>query len=298
MEKFEQQNNIEHEIFSEALNRINYEILRRRFAIRMEQCGIHSENVNFVFPERIKTDLNLGADGTYDSVDNLISLDEGRIDQSARNSNTPLGIYILRSVAHEEGHAVSKSTCQGLEDAMAAQEGENVKVEISNGYARQLTIGKHEKTTTKLSYFLFDEGVNEKLAREITDEYLESDPSFADVHEIQRYKVAFENHLLEKPYDIAVLFVDALIRKIATDVGTGEAVIWKALQRGKFEGQSLDDSEIKDLFKEGLPSDFLSKLSALNSEDQNARLIKLMDYLKPSQFQKLKEMALKFLKRS
>jgi hypothetical protein len=106
------------------------------------------------------------------------------------------------------------------------------------------------------SYELWNEGITEKLALEVTDEYVRATGhSASDIHRIF------------KSYEIPMLFVDTVIDRISDICGVDKQTVWQALIQGYFSKNVYRDTEFQDSINELFPADFFLKLQKTKDKD-------------------------------
>ncbi|MDP1688688.1 MAG: hypothetical protein Q8L47_00975 [bacterium] len=212
-------------------------------------------------------------------------------------------IKLIHMLIHEETHAASRHLCisalpmlvdpssdefakRWLEDPREQEsfpnfmelhlrskqlEKEQVRKYKQSGYARNI-LDEEEKeiyfpkegVSQPSRYTLFgvlNEGVVEKLARQLTLLYLPQSGMPKD--DINQYKNNIEGKHDELVYSYEVALIDAIVKKIVSVSQINEDVVWGALVRGLFEGETFSDPEVKKLFEETFGSDFLVELSQL-----------------------------------
>ncbi len=247
----------DNELLERVLSVIDFEQLRSLFAARAEKSGIDPSHMNFVPKGRITAVPLLIQGGRYEVVSNVIYL-------SAVGSNIPtVGserfITILLSVCHEEGHAVSRTELHGMRENIEGALNTEDNMEIRLGYAKD--VGKSGKWKT--FYELFDEGVTDKLAVEIAQEYVRQHPEFNKTPAAQR----LERGNVEMPYPQAMRFVDSFIGRMSREVGVPKKVVWQSIVRGKFEGVHFEDPELRSLFAEMFSPKFLDTVATASDGD-------------------------------
>ena len=231
------------------------------------RSGIDTTMANFCGPDEIKfVRLIRGrpdAVGSYESDANFVLVNPSLIEQDCPERYEDC---FLRIIIHEELHAASQTMveidCYG--DRAYFQNGYYISQRLTNKpvstekRAREIfeclkrgsggqSKGKFDCYSDPLSgYFIsqgcayepasfsmFDEGVTEKLAREIHFEYLRRSGGSRSGGEGIDY------------YSKALRLAEMFIGKLANEIGIGEQTIWQAIICGKFSGCDLNDEELK-----------------------------------------------------
>lgn len=146
------------------------------------------------------------------------------------------GIY---TTVHEEVHAVTHTDHSQRED-----------------------VGYHKGK----SFRLWNEGVTDRWAREVAEEYVRSTA--------QVVPADYKPDLVRTPeVDLVVL----TSKKIAESAGVAERTVWEAIIRGALEGQDFNSPAFRKDYEAVLGSEFFNRLSSA-SEDED--LLGLAHYLK------------------
>lgn len=188
-------------------------------------------------------------------------------------SDAMVQFSVLRTLIHEQIHAMSftriisehpRSFWQRLQRKVLGAGLVNLS-SVFSGYSRHLLKDNAEGGHQENDGFLaFDEGVTDKLAFEILDEYLSAKDS--TILDDQSTKVHRER-LTETTYGACVRLVDELVRKIAQNAGMEERHVWQAIVRSKIEGVDLEDTEIARFIDESTFEGFFDRLKKLRPED-------------------------------
>jgi hypothetical protein len=243
-----------------ALDRIKFETLREIFTEHAQRCGIRPEDVNFISRERIFAGAPRGAAGFFDTLKNTIGI---KPPPSIFGSD----LSVLHVLSHEETHAVSRS-----EEFLDLEVDEEAK-KIDIGRASSQT-GYNRFTEKEDLFRYFNEGVVERFSRQITKEYLDRDRNFAPKEEKQAFLALVGRF---GGYGRNVGMVEAIIRKISSEAGVSEDLVWQGFIRGLFEGEKLDNPELEaefnSIFKEG----FMDKLKDVKGLGDYADLMAMID---------------------
>lgn len=250
--------------FKDMLSGIDFDLLEEVFA---EKYGrpFSIKDLNFLRPDRIAGDFHdpNGAVGSYDSELNLINIYSRALKKDVKKfgDGVSFEIHFLEVVAHEETHSISHSTCQGGSEAASWTTLFKPRVKkIKSGYREIETRvrGDREEIVTSL-YEAFDEGVNEKMAREIVLDYLKKTGVASAA--IDAYRTIREK---QGRYQAQVTFVDDVINGISRESEVPADQVWRTLVGGKLNGETIGD-EHREFFAEYFYPDFLQELMRAKS---------------------------------
>lgn len=193
-----------------------------------------------------------GVSGRYNSLTNIIILSPEKMRELFPN-NEPL-LTVLAVLAHEETHAVIKN--QITADIQITRNGNNEKRKINtldgiNGYRKND------------NFRSFNEGMVEKLSREVRDRYVATKPDLLKISDPKKTEV----------YNFEVDIVNALIKRISKEVGVSEQTVWQGFIRGLFEGENLQDPELLEAFNAMFDKEFIEKLSRVESDKDCVAII-------------------------
>ncbi len=274
--------------WKEFLERVNFPLLKKIFVDVAARCGVPESAINFVGPDRIFSSYGFNeSSAKYDPAGNLIIVSNPEelpffVDGTEEEKETmrmklkrrleaqygSLDINRLVMLAHEEGHAVSRSVCVDW------QEGKREWRYSHVGYVRTFPYEEYRKgepgmkTIYKKEPILFNavnEGVNEKFIREVALAYLEQ--SNWPQEEIERFKNTLRNDPDQLSYSMEVSIIDGLIRKLANKTDQSERVVWESLVAGQIQGETFEEDEITELFKESFGRNFLPDLAKFGQGD-------------------------------
>jgi len=258
--------------FEELLTQVDFEWMKKAFQAILARFKIDPDTINFVEPGMVVPDNSIRGLASYDP-DKLIRINYEEIGKNLRWSSNP-AVVLAIIILHEECHAISRNICVGYFDY--DEEGRR-NIKAKSGYAQHIIGVEGDKTVTQSeSYSLFDEGVTEKIARELVIKYLESHPNLEDLN---KRKKIYEDDSKPKVYNLAVSLVEAMIVKIANETGVSREMVWQAIVRGKIEGEDLGDADFREMFSEVFTSQFLKDLRTANVEEGQARTIPMMGSL-------------------
>ena len=121
---------------------------------------------------------------------------------------------------------------------------------------------KDGKFTVK--YFGFcalNEGITEKLAREVMLKYLEASAAPKEI--LGKVRISFVNN--KGSYELEMPVLDAIIKKIAERNQQEVRVVWESIINAYLQGDDFEDEDVEQLFSETFGPDFLKELSKLPS---------------------------------
>ena len=266
-----------------VLDAVDFEDLRNIYSDVARRYGIRS--MNFITREFISTDVwNPENMAEYDVEDNIIAIDRNKIDKRfppilSRN------LLTLAYLTHEEGHATQFTEKLSIFDENSAQYGDVVRRERA-GYYQDTTVMVEDRITSRRDLFRrFNEGVNEKLSREVLLVYLERHPDFATPEEIELLK----RYYAEDPHELVmgkwplmyhrnVALVDHLIARISIETEVPQDVVWGSIVNGAYNG--LDLMELQGEFEEMFSPGILERINKAWLKDQYEDLY---DEILPSQ---------------
>ncbi|MBX4204790.1 MAG: hypothetical protein KW788_01215 [Candidatus Doudnabacteria bacterium] len=258
--------------FEGYLGDVDFESLKSSFISLLKKTDVAPESINMVFADDIifsSRDLEDG--GTYMMMQNMITLNPEVIEAYGKDNGVSEKLFFLETLIHEEVHAVSKFNCQGF---LEYDNGEEFGMLFRQaGYGLETFERTNDEERRDRAFALFDEGVTELLAREVTRDYLKSHPEFENGNEIKRYFDPANN----RPYQIPVFFVEALIEKIVHETGVSRDTVWGAIIRGKLEGENLANEDFRELAAEVLGKSMLEGLFKVNEEYNQMVMVGLME---------------------
>lgn len=270
------------------LSKVDFDLLKSILQRVAARSNINPDTLNFLGPARIAHQAHdWAAAGTYHPGKNTIGLSYERIQNRAEDFNLDINFVTLALLFHEEVHATSKVKCLGLESQLGQYP---FKKRMQIGYRQHIVEIKSPEDLYKpaLLYDLFNEGVTEKLSREVFSEYVRRIGRF-DKKDIQRYENAWYERPEEMSYEIPMELVETFINKISDAAGIGRKTVWHALIRGMYEGEEFQDQELRTLFSELIAPDFLNRLAQANT----ARLRKLILELREEKISKPEKIKLR-----
>ncbi len=207
---------------TEFLKKFDFAVLRsllEQYAQRSQQQG----DRNFLDAESVFDSYS--GDAVFSSAENIIGL-------NAYVDEDPDANYckVAESLVHEELHAITDRSHH---------------YDYITGYHR------------KQAFRLFNEGLTEKLAQEVTAAYLSATAA-----------VSKEKWPEFDKYPVARKFVDYILDRLADALSISRETLWQALIRGMFQNESLHDKELQDLFEETFSPAFFRVLEKAESEEE------------------------------
>ncbi|MBI2356152.1 MAG: hypothetical protein HYV13_03030 [Candidatus Doudnabacteria bacterium] len=278
---------IENEVLTDAekrspeflayLGKVDFDLLRKLFFEIFKRIGMDETSFNFLGPERI-VESNHGT--TYSGIDNAIIIALKNLEATGRPTEQDFAHVLI----HEEVHATAKTICRGeIDPTWLADYFPNKVNSIPENQFRELRYGLSRLTLPKKSihgrtrvFYLLNEGVTEKLAREIFEKY--ANVKDMDVKEHGK-KVNDEKNPENYYYPIPVRFVEALVDRIAKETGLESKMVWESFVRAAYTGEDMENPELRQAFAETISDDFLSRLSRLEIGDEE-QMLELIEELK------------------
>lgn len=252
--------------FNEALSGLDLGLMRRLIQEEAEKCGREKgSSLNFLEQDRIGEIEIRTLDSSmpisfYNSATNEIEVDFNGMAEQAERQNPFLSkegfkAYLVAVLIHEQLHAATELQALGYV-----------------GY-------QHFR-----GYQVWNEGVTEKLARELTEKYYKSSADFSKYDQSRSYN-----------YESAVLLVDAVIAKLSETTGFDQETIWNAIKRGMFENSDLETKELQELFEQALPADFFKNLRTMSPTNE-AEIHGLIEQVNQGSLEKIVAKLVKFLR--
>ena len=176
-------------------------------------------------------------------------------------SDRKIVLTVFHRLIHEYTHSVSGQDVTGRKSWWKERRIENA------GFGQ-----KHTDQTLwfapkyRMLFDLFDEGVTETIAREVTLEYFAREPlTVGDMvinAEEARKRFAEKPGTTENPggYSTAVEFVQSLVQFLETNLNVPKDIVWKGFKRGYLRG-TLIEGEFASLLDKTVGSSFTSALS-------------------------------------
>ena len=252
--------------FNEALASIDLGLIKRLIQEEAEKCGREKgSSLNFLDQNRVgEIEITVHDESMpisfYNSATNEIEVDYNGMAEQAEKQNPFLSkegfkAYLVAVLIHEELHAATELQALGYV-----------------GY-------QHFQ-----SYQVWNEGVTEKLARELTEKYYKSSADFSKYDQAQSYN-----------YESAVLLLDVVIAKLSETTGFDQETIWGAIKRGMFENTSLETKELQELFGQTLPANFFKNLRTMSPTNE-AEIHGLIEKVNQGSLEKIIAKLVKFLR--
>jgi|GEM_PF-1836732 len=243
----------------ELLNSVDFSVLEDEFNIIAEKSGIDKNKLNFIGKEKVfdfkkdsRDGLEFGRIGRYDPGANCIAVDINGLNLLARNFNFDKQKLFLYLMCHEETHATGKTRCVGFNEFKEEKED---SMSVRTGYSEYITIkDEYEKVYHTEILSPFNEGITEKIGREVLDSYFQKTGILGDDFKKKLEREYGSSNL----YGYEVSFVDTFIKRISADTGVSEMDVWNAFKRGFYNGEDLlGDLELREFWKEIFGEEFI-----------------------------------------
>jgi hypothetical protein len=195
---------------------------------------------------------------TYMPENDLILVNVHEVRSFARKAGVPLALILVHLLNHEQGHASDshyiKSTKSGHQVIQIGlqQFHRNIKVKDS----KPLSL-----------YEVINVGVNEKRAREVTSEYVTSNP-------IQGVSKQDVNNFLDlysgstgAMYFSVVHFIDVIVSRIARETGVDNTTAWGGVKHAIIYGLNLEDKKVRTMLNVPLGHKFVEQLRTAQAHD-------------------------------
>lgn len=220
--------------------------------LSLEDMNASVEMINFPGMERY---MNWSNRGFYFSQENKIFVNVQNTEKYAKESGRDLDFEFNHVVTHEQTHALARKSCAEPDD-------------FDTGfieYKKEYFLGERKNFT------MYNEGVTEKLAREILMQYPTSE------EEIQRYKENMERDPLTIGYEPYVKFVSLIIKQISSKVGVSEQIVWEGIKNSYIKGDNLYETSFKQAFEEDFYPGFVQDLGIMTDENDIEAIMKKME---------------------
>lgn len=241
---------------------VDLDTMREIYEEIAEKSGVDPESIGFVEEDKIYSDKSMVNTGIFNRRDQTIGLNAKQIEMlSTENVVYEAGrdrnLMYLATLCHEEAHAVSHLNVGKLEDIHGTL-GLVQGVDIRSGFheVNELEIGgKKLGLVGENNFRVLNEGVTEKLARQVFREYQSRNP-IVDVEEEKR-----DPKIYEITYRFPVAMVEGLVERISSECDVGEDLVWNALVRGYMDGLNLREEELNEALSEIISGDAVERLS-------------------------------------
>lgn len=254
------------------LQGIDFVEMERIFKNIAARSGINTETMSFITPEGIEHgSAGWSAVAAYDKEGNLITLSYEKIKEVADALGLDTELAVIKVLCHEETHATSKIECYGLGTTLLDPQ---FRRDEKEGYGRY----RRGRNYEEFLFYLFDEGVTEKLAREVFIEYARA-TGIAHTEAFTKFMQVLKEKPTQMSYAVPVEFVEAFIKKISDISKTSKDAVWRAVVRGQREGVELLSEQMQEVLKEVVPPEFLEKLAHAHSDEDLENLMR--EFLSP-----------------
>ncbi len=235
------------------LSSIKFDVLENIFAEYGLKCGIEKENLNFLKPNKV-WDYDNSSDpntiGAYEVERNIIQVNLESIKKKLLIPEKTKEV-LLALLCHEETHAISKNECHIINFNIYDPKSREIIVidrdESQSGYDKFVQNG----LVYQKFFRDFNEGVVEKLGREIYTKYREHDPSIDS---------SIGVHIA---YDAEIEVVEAAIERIAGETSLDKKTVWEAIINTLLKGDFYDQ-EIQEGLQEIFNPQIFKELSGYN----------------------------------
>ncbi|MFA6257214.1 MAG: hypothetical protein WCT29_02425 [Candidatus Paceibacterota bacterium] len=242
---------------SEFLDKVDFDSLRQILSEYVKASGLTLDETLFMDKDKI-IDTTDGVSG-YFTEDN-VALNMKIIRNYAMATLSPVDYKALKTLCHEEVHAISQSNCEEMGEGNWRFQG---------GYGVTYINDKNEGSVYVRELLrLFDEGVTEKLGREVTKKYLALHPSFVG---------KWQGIPFETSYQQPVELIDVFIIRLSKELELSEETVWHAILRSKIEGGDFFEKEVQDMFEAMFGAEFVLKLFKANNIKDIRELTKIIE---------------------
>ena len=275
LEEIEGQQELDKEI-EKILTQIDFDLLEKLYFEIATKSGLDPLTINFVGRDRITGYDKPETSATSQIARSKIYLNKSAQIEEAKRLNLSLEAVVLHNIVHEEIHLVNRAFYRGLYEYNSNQS-DNSEQHTGYNFIRHYA-DKRGKDAANNSFSLFNEGVTEKLSREISLRYVTS-KGLSDPAQTQQAIKIFNNFPTTRNedviqvYDLAVYLIDLMIQIISKISGFSQEKIWQGIIRGQFEGENLTTGGLRILMNETFGKNFMQRLENANGDD----LLKLIE---------------------
>jgi hypothetical protein len=218
-----------------------------------------------------------------------VEMDPAKIEKESRDLGVAYNATVLKDLCHEMVHSTNRTFVRGWNEY---SHGKVDAYDRVSGYQKISKERHGKKEVTDRLFTMFDEGVTEKLARELAIKYMEQEKvlgktDFLKSEEIDQATNTFSKTFLYKLdgnlstgafiEDLAVDLVNAFIAKVSREAGVPQKMVWESIIRGQYEGEDMDSFETKQLLAETVSPGFAERL---RDADTDQKLLDLVNELK------------------
>lgn len=243
--------------FSELLKSFDFDTLDKLINDRAREVGYTDITLQSL---RADTFYELTSDkkGDYDPESKRIGIGIRKVEQDAAQSGIDATKLAAHGIIHEEMHAVS---------------GQHHIIEY-RPFKLSVQVGFDQREQTKPRMFwLWNEGVTEKLAREIYWKYASAKDS-ATAEDIKTYMEKIEEYgrSANEFYQPEVDLVNAFIERMAKEIGDSPTLVWNSIVHGLLRGERWSAGEIEEWTRDILPPNFMGDLERFSTHSTATRL--------------------------
>lgn len=269
-----------HEKIMMVIDKIKFGQLRSMLTEIGIRSGVDPDKLNFVTMDRVSGNkLGKGVDASYISDKNLIDIDPDNLEYEIREFNIPRNAVTLKLLCHELVHSSNRTFFQG---SIEYEKGEIDRFSYLSGYQQKTEVKVGDSIEKANQFHFFDEGVTEKLARELAVRYLEQQKMLGQYdllspEDLDRAIDIYKNfptfgrrngdEVTYSYQDASVEVVNAFIDRISNDSGLSAKMVWESIIRSQFEGEDLSSQEMKELFETFFSPAFAEKLANLDGSE-------------------------------
>ncbi|MBP7006743.1 MAG: hypothetical protein KBC44_02915 [Candidatus Pacebacteria bacterium] len=219
-----------------------HECLKEEFKIPLHQ------ELNIVKKDNIKS-VPTEEYGLYRIDSHSIDVSSKIFTSTFSKNESGAKLLSLEIVCHEQVHAVSPRN-------------KSVEEEINSGFSSCL-LGKDNKRILYSNFDLFNEGVVEKIARDVFVNYLNKNREYATEKGKNKFMSLWNSSSLAKdrPREQEFRLVELLVERLARESGFEKEFVWNAIKQAYINGDEIFDEDLKLELRKILPEDFIPKLA-------------------------------------
>lgn len=253
----------------ETVRNFDHLYIKKQFQDIADKSGKDTE-VSYL--STIGTDEYMDKYAAYSSLNfGEITMNQKEIAKRSQETGVNPKLLTLIFFIHEQNHNITDTPCAPRQGVIHRQ-----KV----GYSYQVIERKNDGTVTGYGAFsFFNEGVTEKIARELTIQYLVDHPTIADKNDIESFKKLYSEPNAFNLYEFNIVLVDLVIDRISQKTGVSRDTVWGSIKRGQFDWEIFSDKELHEMLSEALGENFVKKLAELDVDGSEKEAMGLMTSL-------------------